>query len=88
MLNDGLIDEVRHHATALRANPAGTAIGYRETLAWMDSGEKTSLAELANEISLHTRQLVRKQHTWFRTQLPEHKVVEIAVYNIESDVIF
>jgi len=88
MLNDGLIDEVRHHATALRANPAGTAIGYRETLAWMDSGEKTSLAELANEISLHTRQLVRKQHTWFRTQLPEHKVTELMADNIESDVIF
>jgi tRNA dimethylallyltransferase len=77
MFRDGLIDEVRRHATALRANPAGTAIGYRETLAWMDGGEKTSLADLAAEISLHTRQLVRKQHTWFRTQLPEHRVIEL-----------
>ena len=79
MFADGLIEEVRKNLTALRANSAaGTAIGYRETLAWIDSGEKTSLTELADEISLHTRQLVRKQHTWFRTQLPEHRVIELA----------
>jgi tRNA dimethylallyltransferase len=78
MLRDGLIDEVRQHSAALRANPAaGTAIGYRETLAWLDAGERTPLTELAEAIALHTRQLVRKQHTWFRTQLPEHRVVEI-----------
>ncbi len=78
MLDDGLIDEVRKNVDALRANPAAAAaIGYRETLAWIGGGEKTSLADLAAEIVLHTRQLVRKQHTWFRTQLPEHRVIEL-----------
>jgi tRNA dimethylallyltransferase len=31
--------------------------------------------ELAQEIVKNTRGLVRKQRTWFRTQLPEHRVV-------------
>ncbi len=40
MLGKGLIEEVRKLADALRANPAaGSAIGYRETLAWLDAGE-------------------------------------------------
>lgn len=78
MLADGLVDEVRRLAPALRANPAaGSAIGYRETLAWLDAGEKAPLAELAAAIVLRTRQFVKKQRTWFRTQLPPHRVVEI-----------
>jgi tRNA dimethylallyltransferase len=31
---------------------------------------------LADEIAKNTRALVKKQRTWFRTQLPEHKVVQ------------
>jgi tRNA dimethylallyltransferase len=78
MLESGLIEETRSLTQALRVNPAaGSAIGYRETLAWLDAGETGSRAALAEEISRHTLQLVRKQRTWFRTQLPEHRVVNL-----------
>ncbi len=78
MLARGLVDEVRKLAGVLRANPAaGAAIGYRETLAWLDAGAKAPLAELQERIVLHTMQLVRKQRTWFRTQLPEHQTINL-----------
>ena len=78
MLSDGLIDEVKKLAPALRANPAAAkAIGYRETLDWLDSGSKTPLSDLADLITIHTQQLIRKQRIWFRGQLPEHKVIEL-----------
>lgn len=73
MLADGLIDEVRALADAgtLRAGtPAGSAIGYRETLAWLAEGEKGGNAALADAIALSTRQLAAKQRKWFRTQIP------------------
>jgi len=85
MLADGLIDEVRKLANSLRANPAaGSAIGYREVLAWLDSGGKTPLPELEQSIALRTVQLVKKQHTWFRTQLPPHKVIELKDNSVSS----
>jgi len=75
MLRDGLVAEVRQLAVVgLRENPsASRAIGYREVLAFLDG----ALAEsaLAAEIAKNTRALVKKQRTWFRTQLPEHRVV-------------
>jgi len=79
MLRDGLIDEVRAlRAAGLEQNPsAARAIGYRETLAWLDAGEG-NLATLAQEIAQNTWNLVRKQRTWFRTQLPAHRVVALA----------
>lgn len=79
MLRDGLIDEVEALRSAgLEQNPsAARAIGYRETLAWLDAGRLDSEA-LAEEITQNTWRLVRKQRTWFRTQLPAHHVVAIA----------
>ena len=78
MLAAGLIEEVRTlRGWGLEQNPsAASAIGYRETLAWLDEGGDT--AGLAAAIVQNTRQLVRKQRTWFRTQLPEHRVVTVA----------
>jgi tRNA dimethylallyltransferase len=32
--------------------------------------------ELAREIAKNTRALVKKQRTWFRTQLPSHRVID------------
>lgn len=84
MLADGLVAEVeRLRAVGLERNlSASRAIGYRETLAWLaeHAAERTSrrdvpTAELAAEIVKNTRALVKKQRTWFRTQLPEHRVV-------------
>jgi tRNA dimethylallyltransferase len=75
MLRAGLIEEVeRLRALGLEANAsASRAIGYRETLAVL-KGELPADA-LAAEIAKNTRALVKKQRTWFRTQLLEHPVV-------------
>jgi tRNA dimethylallyltransferase len=76
MLRAGLVDEVRRlRAAGLEKNPsAARAIGYREVLAGLD--EKPDETGLAAEIVKNTRALVKKQRTWFRTQLPAHPVVD------------
>lgn len=78
MLRAGLVDEVRRlRAAGLEKNPsAAGAIGYRETLAMLDG--RLAESALAAEIAINTRALVKKQRTWFRTQLPEHRVIEAA----------
>ena len=75
MLAEGLLAEVeRLRAAGLERNlSASRAIGYRETLAVLDG--TLPGAELAAEIVKNTRALVKKQRTWFRTQLPEHRVI-------------
>lgn len=82
MLAGGLVEEVRRLVAAgLKTNPsAARAIGYRETIAMLD-GEIRE-ADLPGIIAQHTRALVRKQLTWFRTQLPVHRVLPAA----EADV--
>lgn len=73
MLAAGLTEEVRAmRAHGLEANSsASRAIGYREVLESLD-GAITEDA-LLDEIAGNTWKLVRKQRTWFRTQLPSHK---------------
>jgi tRNA dimethylallyltransferase len=75
MLRAGLIDEVRRlRAAGLEKNPsAAKAIGYREVIAVLDA--KLAEHDLAATIAQNTRALVKKQRTWFRTQLPEHRVL-------------
>jgi len=75
MLAAGLIGEVeRLLPLGLRQNPsAAKAIGYRETIDFLDG--RLARAGLHGEIARNTRALVKKQRTWFRTQLPAHKVV-------------
>jgi tRNA dimethylallyltransferase len=72
MVAGGLVEEVRRlKALNLERNPtAARAIGYRETLSWLDGGESGSVAGLAEEIAANTWKLVKKQKTWFRHQLP------------------
>lgn len=73
MIALGLVDEVRalQRENLLRAGtPAGFAIGYRETLAWIAAGESGGVPALAANIELSTRQLAAKQRKWFRTQIP------------------
>jgi tRNA dimethylallyltransferase len=74
MLSRGLVDEVRRLLGAgLRSNPsAARAIGYRETIDVLEG--RAPAAGLAAAIARDTRALVRKQRTWFRTQLPPHAV--------------
>ena len=78
MLSDGLIEEVAGLDRAgIRSNPsAARAIGYREVLEYFD-GELPA-DQLAATILKNTRALARKQRTWFRTQLPPHRVLDAA----------
>jgi tRNA dimethylallyltransferase len=75
MLRDGLVDEVRRLRTrGLEQNPStARAIGYREVVAMLDGNLPES--QLAEAIEKNTRALVKKQRTWFRTQLPPHRTV-------------
>lgn len=78
MLQHGLVAEVKHLLTqGLLENPsAAKAIGYRETIDFLDG--RLTEAELAPAIGRNTRALVKKQRTWFKTQLPEHRRVDAA----------
>lgn len=73
MLRAGLVEEVRGLLTrGLKSNPsAARAIGYRETIDCLEG--RLAESGLAAEIARNTRALVRKQRTWFKTQLPEHR---------------
>ena len=76
MLAAGLIKEVEGLLQeGIRDNPsAASAIGYRETIAYLDGELKR--AELLPAIVQNTLHLVKKQRTWFRTQIrrPDERV--------------
>jgi tRNA dimethylallyltransferase len=76
MLRSGLVDEVQRLLQAgLRENPsASKAIGYREVIDCIDG--RLPKTQLAGEIVKNTRALVKKQRTWFRTQLPAGRVLD------------
>lgn len=84
MLRAGLVAEVRGLlAQGLKENPsAAKAIGYRETIDFIEG--KFPESELAAAIAQNTRQLVRKQRTWFKTQLPAHAPVDAASADVRS----
>lgn len=84
MLRAGLRTEVeRLLGAGLRDNPsAAGAIGYREVLAVIDG--RLPEGGLAAEIAKNTRALVKKQRTWFRTQLPEHRGLPAAEATVET----
>jgi tRNA dimethylallyltransferase len=70
MMADGLVEECR----ALRrlGRPLGRevtqAVGYRETFEYLDG--KADLEETTRRIQAHTRQLAKRQLTWFRHLSP------------------
>jgi tRNA dimethylallyltransferase len=78
MLRAGLVEEVRGLlARGLKQNPsAASAIGYRETVDFIE--QRLPESELAPAIVRNTRGLVKKQRTWFKTQLPAHAQVAAA----------
>ena len=84
MLRAGLVDEVsRLLGAGLKSNPsAARAIGYRETTDVLEG--RADLGGLAGAISRDTRALVKKQRTWFRTQLPAHSVFDASDMGGES----
>lgn len=87
MLAAGLIEEVqRVRAAGLEQNPsAARAIGYREVLEFIDG--RLGRDALPAVIARNTRALVKKQRTWFRTQLPEHPVIDGAALH-DADELF
>jgi tRNA dimethylallyltransferase len=86
MLRSGLVEEVRRlRGEGLDLNPsASRAIGYREVIAMIDG--RLPAGDLAAEIARNTRALVKKQRTWFRTQLPPHRVVAASAVRDEGEL--
>ena len=82
MLAAGLVAEVRDLLKqGLQENPsAAGAIGYRETIDFIAG--RLPEPELAAAIEKNTRALVRKQRTWFKTQLPPHRQPDAATIEV------
>ena len=78
MLQAGLIEEVEClRELGIESNSsAATAIGYRETLSYLKGD--IQLKALAPAIIQNTNHLVKKQRTWFRTQI--HRPDELLTY--------
>jgi len=77
MLEQGLVEEVKRlKSEGFESNPSGSgSIGYRETLAFLEG--KCDYETLINDIIMDTRRLAKKQRTWFRTQLPPGRIVNL-----------
>ena len=77
MLEEGLVEEVKRlRGEGFESNPSGAgSIGYRETLAYIDG--KIEFENLASNIVVDTQRLAKKQRTWFRTQLPVSKTINL-----------
>ncbi len=77
MLEQGLVEEVKRlKSEGFESNPSSSgSIGYRETLAFLDG--KCDFEALFSNITMDTRRLAKKQRTWFRTQLPSGRVVNL-----------
>jgi tRNA dimethylallyltransferase len=75
MLEAGLVDEVRIlRGRGFERNPSACgAIGYREVLDYLDGNISGEM--LPEMIFIHTNQLMRKQRTWFRHQIPVDRVL-------------
>ena len=77
MFEKGLIDEVR----ALLADDkppgktAGQAVGYREVIEHLEG--RRDMLETVELVKLHTRQLAKRQCTWFRS-LSECRIVPVS----------
>ncbi len=82
MLAGGLVEEVRGliGAGILDNLSAASAIGYRETLAYLEG--KEDFKNLEAMIIKHTMALIRKQETWFRWQIPIDRVVDLDAFKL------
>ena len=56
---------------------AARAIGYRETLEFIKTGQ-SDLAALKQRIAINTRRLVAKQRKWFRNHLMVDRVIDLS----------
>jgi tRNA dimethylallyltransferase len=67
MFDDGLVAEVESIVNAYGgfSKTAGQGVGYREVLQHLDG--KWTLDQCKEQVVFHTRRLVRRQETWFRS---------------------
>ena len=85
MIEAGLIDEVQSIRTKCPGSRALGSVGYRQVCSYLDGTEpegrkiKPGIEGLLGEIELATRQLVKKQRTWFRGQ------IDATWYEMEKD---
>ena len=94
MFDQGLIDEVKQITRRFGSlsRTACQAVGYREVIEWFDSNGP--IDDLIAMVAAHTRQLARRQETWFRSfteitaikreeHLDDDSIVEQLVQHIE-----
>jgi tRNA dimethylallyltransferase len=67
MFSAGLVDEVQGLLARPRplSRTAAQAVGYREVIEYLEG--RRNLRETVELVKTHTRQLVRRQRTWFRS---------------------
>ncbi len=82
MLASGLVAEVRGLlGQGLKDKPrVAQALGYGGTVDFLEG--RLMEPELAGAIARNTRGLVKKQRTWFKTQLPVHRQVAAATAQV------
>jgi len=69
MIEDGLIDEVRHfYDNKIYSKPLINGIGYKELYKYFD--DEGSLEEAIEQIKQNSRRYAKRQYTFFRNQLP------------------
>ena len=73
MFRAGFLEEVQNLRAKYRtlSKTAAMAVGYREVLAWLEAQERgdetQTFDQLVTEIKTHTRQMAKRQVTWFRS---------------------
>jgi len=64
MIKEGLIDEVSELIKRFpKQSPAFEGIGYKEVIQYLD--RHLSRSEMVERIKIHSRQLAKRQLTWF-----------------------
>ena len=97
MIDAGLIDEVIElDRKGIRKNStASRAIGYRQTLEYLDSAKtEEEYDKFVERLKIATRQLAKRQYTWFRKEslfrwvdiaaLPEEKLIDWIIDDFTS----
>ena len=86
MLKNGLLDEVKRlkHEGLLLNQSAVQSIGYRQSLAFLDSPQTlTDLAAYKEELKKCSRNLAKRQFTWFRAE-PTYRWLDLDALGLEE----
>jgi tRNA dimethylallyltransferase len=86
MFRENLIEEVKNLGELCL--PLAQAIGYREIKNYLKNPEKITEEELKQSIVVATRQLVKKQRTWFRRQIPGDCSINLDAYSFNESFDF